>query len=122
MRYGEKIWYCNRIKGNNCETDKYNSPTEFIIRPYNVFNRISMTIQAKNGYTDILQYGEKTKDMQRVILRPYQVWNNVFNIGDLFYINGASPENEQYNGENANYYVEWINKGNETIELSLKNR
>lgn len=63
-------------------------------------------------------YQPVTNDADEAILKPYGVtlegtvkalvdikYNGQLNKYDLVYLYGASPENETYNGENANYRV-----------------
>ena len=120
MRNGEKIWYCIRTSGDDAEEETFAEPQEEMVRLPNVFNPTSISVQPKNGYTDRLAYGETVSDDQRIILTPYSFWVGKFKIGDRFYLNGANPVYEEINGENANYYVEFVGKQNEAIELSVK--
>lgn len=121
MRVGEKVYYCHRIQESNSTIDRYEKAQEETIRFPNIFNPISFIVNAKNGYTDRLEYGETQTKGQRITLTPYEYWVGKFKIGDIFYLDGAKPsENEAYNGENANYYVEDVSNQNLMIELSLK--
>ena len=120
MRNGEIIWCCSRISEDNAEVDEFSEAKSFMLRPQTVFNPIGITCQSKNGFSDRLSYGETTSSNQRIMLYPYVFWKGKFKVGDRFYINGAEPKNEKYNGENANYYVEFVNYQNEAVELSLK--
>lgn len=121
MRIGSKIWYCHRITERNAEVETFEKPIQETLRMPNVFNRVSITIQPKNGFTDRLSEGETTQSGQRVILRPYDYWYGKFNVGDLFYLDGAKPnEDEEYYGQDANYMVENVANQNLAIELSLK--
>ena len=121
MRNGEKVYYCSRLSEENAEVDIYDNAKCEVVRLPNVFCPISFTVQPKNGFTDRMSYGETTNTDQRIIATPYQYWYGKFKVGDVFYLDGAKPnENEEYNGQNANYYVELVNNQNEAIELSLK--
>lgn len=121
MREGEKIWYCSRTSEDNAEVDTYAKPVEEIVRLPSVFNPISLTVQPKNGFTDRLAYGETTNKDQRIILTPYTYWHKKFKEGDVFYLDGQKPsEDEEYFGQNANYQVELVANQNEAIELSVK--
>ena len=120
MRNGEKIWYCLRTSTDNAEVDNYSEPVEEILRMPSVFNPVSITVQPANGFTDRLAYGETTSKTQRVVLSPYQKWHNVFNEGDLFYIDGAEPYENEPNGVGANYYVDDVANQNEAIVLTIK--
>lgn len=121
MRLGSKIWYCHRIYEENAEIETFDKPIEETLRMPNVFSRVSITIMPKNGFTDRLPEGETSQGGQRVILQPYKYWNGKFNVGDLFYLDGAKPNGEEeYYGQDANYMVENVALQNEIIELSLK--
>lgn len=121
MRIGSKIWYCHRITERNAEIETFDKPIEETLRMPSVFNSVSITVQPKNGFTDRLSEGETTQSGQRVILRPYSYWYGKFNIGDVFYLDGAKPsEDEEYYGQNANYTVENVANQNLAIELLLK--
>ena len=121
MRNGEKIWYCLRTSDDNAEVDTYAEPVEETVRFSNVFDPVSITVQPKNGFTDRMAYGETTTKDQRIMLTPYQVWHNKFREGDLFYRDGAKPqEDDEFYGQSANYMVESVANQNEGIELSVK--
>ena len=121
MREGEEIWYCSRIVSENAEIDEYEEAKKLTLRMPRPFQPIGITVQPKNGFTDRLSSGETTSKDQRIILTPYTYWHNKFKEGDLFYLSGAKPDNEEsYNGENANYMVDVVLEGNEAIELSTK--
>ncbi|MGN0960782.1 MAG: hypothetical protein ACI4PF_01120 [Christensenellales bacterium] len=118
---GEKIWYCIRTSGDNAEVETYAEPVEEILRMPNVFSPISITVQPRNGFTDRLAYGETTTKDQRIILSPYEFWHKKFKEGDVFYLDGQKPsEDEEYFGQNANYMVESVGNQNEAIELLVK--
>lgn len=121
MRNGEKIWWCKRLYQENEETPTYEKPQEFILRNPTHFSPLGITCQPKNGFTDYFEYGETTNSDQRIICQPYVYWVDKFNKGDIFYLDGAKPtSDEEYYGQNANYYVEFVGKQNEAIVLSLK--
>jgi hypothetical protein len=121
MRNGDKIWWCKRIEQINEETPQYEKPQEFILRSPTAFSPIGITVQPKSGYTEVLDYGETTKGEQRVVLTPYEYWYNKFNRGDLFYVDGKKPSDEEQSyGQDANYYLEFVANQSAAIVLSLK--
>ena len=121
MRNGEKIWYCLRTSDDNAEIDTYAEPVMETVRPSTVFDPVSITVQPKNGFTDRLASGETTTKDQRIVLCPYPLWYGIFKEGDLFYLDGAKPQDdEEFFGRGANYYVDSIANQNEGIELSVK--
>ena len=121
MREGEKIWYCIRTSGDNAEVETYAEPIEETVRMPRVFSPIGISVQPKNGFTDRLKQGETIIKDQRILLTPYQFWDGKFKEGDIFYLDGQRPNaNEEYFGQDANYYVENVGRQNEAIELSVK--
>lgn len=50
---------------------------------------------------DLVEFGEKAKQMQRAVISIRD--KNIFKENDLVYLDGATPEGEQENGDNANY-------------------
>lgn len=121
MRNGEKIWFCLRTSEDDAEIDTYDSPVQEIVRMPSIFNPVGISVQPKNGFTDRMAYGETTSKDQRILLTPYQIWHGKFREGDLFYLDGECPrENESFNGEYANYRVDSVANQNEAIELTVK--
>ena len=121
MRNGEKIWFCERVYQENEETPTYKAPIEFTLRFPTAFSPIGITCQPRNGFTDYFEYGETTNSDQRIVLQPYAYWVEKFKEGDVFYLDGTKPKSEEeYYGQNANYYVEFVGKQNEAVVLSLK--
>ena len=121
MRNEEKIWYCLRDDKANSEMDEYLAPKELILRMPSIFSPVSITVQPLNGFTDRMAYGETTSKYQRIVLTPYQYWYGKFKEGDLFYLDGQSPQDdEQYYGEYANYVVDNVANQNQSIEVTVK--
>lgn len=121
MKIGEKIWYCLRTSQGNAEYDTYDEPKMEIVRMPSIFNLCGITVQPMNGFTDRMSYGETTSKDQRIILMPYEMWHGKFKEGDLFYLDGQEPQNdEDYYGQNANYYVDSVANQNRAIELVVK--
>ena len=91
------------------------------MRTPTAFSPLGITCQPRNGFTDYLEYGETTNSDQRIVCRPYAYWVDKFSKGDIFYIDGAKPSvYEEYNGQNANYYAEFVANQNEAVVVSLK--
>lgn len=121
MRYGSKIWWCKRLYVENDETPHYEEPKEFVTKPHTFISPIGITVMPKTGVTDYLGYGETTNSDQRIVLTPYSYWENHFNEGDVFYLDGVTPtDTEEFYGQEANYYVEFVANQNAGIVLSLK--
>lgn len=121
MRNGETIWWCKRVSEDNAEAPTYERPQALILKPPTPFSPIGITCQPRNGHTDYLEYGETTNSDQRIICQPYKYWEDKFHKGDKFYIDGAKPSaNEDFYGQEANYYAEFVAKQNEVVVISLK--
>lgn len=121
MKIGSKIWWCRRLYVGNEETPRYEKPKEFILRPPTPFSPIGITAQPKTGNTEYFEYGETTNSDQRIVLTPYEYWFGEFHSGDRFYLDGATPSNnEEHYGQDANYYVEFVGNQERGIVLSLK--
>lgn len=117
MRFGDKVWYCKRLDTPMQDGNEYGEPIEITTRP------MHFTVMDKNGYLDILEFGSEVSKYATAIAQPYGLWKNAFKEGDLFYINGATPNStEDYNGEKANYIVDSIIFQNLAIKLTLKKR
>ena len=115
MRIGDKVWYCLKLETPDSNGEEYSEAIGVVTRP------MHFTVMSKNGYTDIMELGERVKDYLTVIAQPYNAWKNVFHEGDLFYCNGAKPnESENWHGEQANYVVDNVDYGNISIKLTLK--
>lgn len=110
MRMSEKIWYCKRI-----DNDAYSEPVEITTR-LGYF-----TVVDRSGDWNTAEVGEYTERYASCVAQPYAKWAGVFSEGDLFYINGAKPsDEEEYYGQNANYSVDFVDNGNFRIRLILK--
>ena len=110
MKIGRSVWYCKKQKDGN-----YGEPIEIVTR-LNYF-----TVMGKSGHSDIMQFGSQISSYLTAIAQPYELWENKFSEGDLFYCNGAMPSlDEDWYGENANYVVDGVDYGNTRIKLTLK--
>lgn len=72
------------------------------------------------GFSDygitIEGYGEKIVKMQKVLL-DYDKYLGEFKENDLAYLDGITPENEQVNGDNANYRIDSVRNQNKKIAI-----
>lgn len=115
MRVGDSVWYCSKLPQPTADGQQFAAPVE--IRT--AFGRF--TVMGKSGYNDILEFGENISQYLTVIAQPYAVWVDKFNVGDLFYCDGNAPtDREEYYGQNANYVVDCVDRGNVRIKLTLK--
>lgn len=114
MRVGESIWYCQKLI-QPVEEQTHSAPIEVVTR-FGYF-----TVMGKSGYEDIIDIGADTSSRLTVIAQPYNTWKNTFKNGDLFYVNGVEPsEDEDFYGQNANYRVADVDYGNIRIKLRLE--
>lgn len=110
MKIGRSVWYCKKQKNGN-----YGKPKEIVTRA-NYF-----TVMGKSGYSDLIQFGNQVSSFLTAIAQPYEMWENTFEEGDLFYCNGAKPsDDEEWYGEKANYVVDDVDYGNIRIKITLK--
>ena len=115
MKIDEVIWYCKKLNKPDIDGNDYSKPIEIITALHN------FTVMGKSGYSDIIEFGENINSYLTAIAQPYEKWVNEFHNGDLFYCNGAYPdEDEDYYGQNANYVVDNVDYGNLRIKLTLK--
>lgn len=113
MRFGEKIYYRNKLDKPQGIIE-YSAPQEVTLQP----NRCS--VMPASGYTATQEFGANKKDYQTAIFQPYQKWKGVFKEKDIFYIEGATPLDEENDGECANYVVDNVAEQNEVVRLTLK--
>lgn len=117
MRFNEKIYWCKKKDTPN-GIEEYDSAQEITLKPH------WFSVQPANGYSAIQEFGNNVSLYQIAIAQPYKVWENIFREGDVFYLDGATPNSniEEYNGETANYVVDVVSKQNEGIRVVLKRR
>ena len=75
--------------------------------PINVYDmpiQFESSLNSLSGSTDIAVYGDKISRMCKTML-DYEQWINSIKEKDVVYLYGATPENEDVNGCNANYKV-----------------
>lgn len=73
-------------------------------------------IQPLSGQSDIVEYGTRVTKMQKVLL-DYDKYLGNFKENDLAYLDGITPENEQVNGDNANYRIDSVRNQNKKIAI-----
>ena len=94
MKMGSAIWHC-KLK------DKTNDIKEY-------------------GYTNTILFGTKISETW-ILLANASIFNGVFNVGDVFYIDGNSPKLGEENGKSANAVVDYVGYQNKAIRIVLKN-
>ncbi len=78
------------------EIPKYEKPNE---KPY-TFN-----IQPLTGTSEAREFGEQAVKMKVALITERAKYENTFHEFDLAYLDGATPDGEEENGQNANYRV-----------------
>ena len=73
------------------------------IRTYNEPVAYEMNYQPVSSYLDMQAFGKDTTEMYKIVL-PIKD-KDLFKEYDLAYLNGATPEGEETNGDNANYVL-----------------
>ena len=119
MKNGSIVWHCKRTSGDGAEIEIFEEPVSYRLRiGY-------LTIQPKSGnmYTSV--FGEFKDYSEQVCGTPYELWENVINEGDRFYLN-KTPDTDEDNieaygyGYDANYKVVKVSNQNRVIYFALK--
>lgn len=92
---------------NHNEFAEYNTPIE-----YKRWN-----IQTVKDSSEILEFGEKSNSMQVATIPNTIQYDGKFKDFDLAYLDGASPINESFNGQNANYRIYTVRPQNNIIKI-----
>lgn len=75
--------------------------------PINIYGapiQFESTLNSLSGSTDIAVYGDKISRMCKTLL-DYDGWIDKIKEKDVVYLYGATPDNEEMNGDNANYKI-----------------
>ena len=73
-------------------------------------------IQPLSGESDIVEYGTRVTKMQKVLL-DYDKYLGKFKENDLAYLDGITPDDEQVNGDSANYRIDSVRNQNRKIAI-----
>jgi hypothetical protein len=114
----KKLYLCKRTNESNAEIGVYGTPVPYWIN-----------YQPIQGFTNVMQYGERVTKMYRAILN-FDQYAGVFKEGDLVYLcgkkneDGADPviTSTYINGQGANAKVESAINQNLTIEVTFEKR
>ena len=85
----------------------YDTPQEYM------FN-----YRAVKSTADLVEFGEKAKITQRMVIP--RAYEGVFKEFDVAYLYGASPDEENKNGDNANYVLLPPRIGNSVIIIYMQ--
>ena len=114
----KKLYLCKRTNESNAEIGVYDAPVPYWIN-----------YQPIQGFTNVMQYGERVTKMYRAILN-FDQYAGVFKEGDLVYLcgkkneDGADPviTSTYINGQGANAKVESVRDQNLAIEVTFEKR
>ena len=93
--WNKKIWIAKKIgtqeNDYGTEIPIYDKPQEYM-----------MNVQPLSSEADIAEFGENAKQVQRAVIE-YKKYFGKFKEFDVAYLDGVTPDEEEVNGENANY-------------------
>ena len=108
-KWKKKIWIARKI---STEENDYGEEISIYAKP----EQYMMNVQPISSYPDIQEFGEKAEQVQKTIIE-YNKYFGKFKEFDLAYLDGASPEGEEVNGENANYRLYPPRNQNKAIQI-----
>ena len=108
-KWKKKIWIARKI---GTEENDYGEEISIYAEP----EVYMMNVQPISSYPDIQEFGEKAEQVQKAIIE-YNKYFGKFKEFDLAYLDGASPEGEEVNGENANYRLYPPRNQNKAIQI-----
>lgn len=110
MRFGDKIYFCKKLKG----VEVFDAPQEIVLQP----NHFSL--QPTKALTDILTYG-KDVDKFYIAYAPIDEWGaKYFKQYDRFYLDYAEPTDDEEYGEKANAEIVSVSYQNLFIKLVIR--
>jgi hypothetical protein len=92
------------------EITQYDTPKKY------VFN-IQPFINSAGEGAETFAFGELAQRMKVAVITERDKYKDKFKEFHLAYLDGATPENETYNGENANYKVHIVAVQNTVIRI-----
>ena len=118
MKMMTKIWHSKRVSKKNAQTPIYKLPTDYILRA----NFLTVMPANSRGYAEVLKYGETLDDTWTMVANN-TFFSDVFNIGDILWVDGLEPDNAietQYgNGASGNAIVKNVSYDNFCIRITL---
>lgn len=90
----------------NTQIDEYGNETNYYDEPI----MYSMNIQPASGNTDATLYGDRITKVYKAVV-PFEM-KNLIKEGDIAYLDGATPENEEGFGQNGNFIVDSVRPQN----------
>lgn len=108
-KWNKKVWIAKKI-GSKENDYGYEIPI------YDKPEMYMMNVQPISSEADIQEFGENAKQMQKAVIE-YKKYFGKFNEFDVAYLDGASPDGEESNGENANYRLYPPRNQNKVIQI-----
>ena len=103
-------------KLESIEDDEDNEITQYDTPQKYVFNIQPLVNSAIDG-AEIQAFGELAQRMKVAVVTERDKYKDSFKEFDLAYLDGATPEGELYNGQNANYIVHLVALQNTVIRI-----
>ena len=103
-------------KLDSTEDEEGNEITQYDTPKKYVFNIQPVVNNSVEG-ADIQAFGELAQRMKVAVITERDKYKDKFKEFDLAYLDGATPENELYNGQNANYMVHLVAVQNVIIRV-----
>lgn len=117
MQYREKI-YLVKKKTIDDGVIEYESPKEIVLRPFFIS---VMPVDSSKGSYSTQEYGTQiTYDWVSVAYK--SKFRGMFSEGDLLYLDGAKPLNNNGNYEDANAIIANVLDNNYTYKILIKSR
>lgn len=121
MRIGKSVWVSSRKNVGNNTRPIYDEPFVIKTRP----NYFTVMPAIARGYAEFTKYGELANDIWTVIANS-NVFSGVFKVGDLMWVDGASPQKDIEEdcgiGASANAKVVGVYEVNHTISITLQRK
>lgn len=118
MRMNQIIYHAKKIDIKNADLTQYEAPKQITTRP----NYFTVEKASASGGLAIMQFGSQVNSVWNAIANSL-FFKDEFNIGDLFWIDGAKPienfEEEFGIGSTANAIVTNVTNQGRTIVLTL---
>ena len=92
------------------EITQYDTPKEYV---FNIQPLVNSSIDG----AEIQAFGELAQKMKVAVITQRDKYKDTFKEFDLAYLDGATPDNEIYNGQNANYRVHLVSIQNTVIRI-----
>lgn len=108
-KWNKKIWIAKKI---GTEEDDYGYEVPIYDKP----KMYMMNVQPISSEADIQEFGENAKTMQKAVIE-YSKYFGKFTEFDVAYLDGATPDNEEINGADANYRLYPPRNQNKAIQI-----